>query len=504
MGPIAPGTIGACLTAKERRRAPRGPKGETTPLSDVQASPPSGLRALQPVLETALDAVVVMGDDGTVLDWNAHAEQVFGWTREEAVGRDMADLIIPERMRAAHRAGLRRVLAGGSPRILRRMIEISTLRRDGSEIPVELTVTRPQLAEGPVFLGFIRDISVRKRNEMALRNAERRLRATQDHADVGIAEVDATGRYLRANPAFCEISGLTEQELLRLTFLELTHPDERAKDGRLFAEQIVGARESYTIEKRYLRSDGREVWVSVAASPVRDDDGRFQFGVRVAQDITARRAAEHRQKLLMDELNHRVKNTLAIVLSIASQTSRHVADLDAFRRVFPARIQALAKAHELLTRERWEGAPLRDLLEAELALHALGPGQIQLSGPAVWLNARSAVDIGLIVHELATNAAKHGALSAGGTVEASWSLLGAEDERRIRLCWRERGGPSVRAPARKGFGSKLINALVHDNLGGEAVWRFEPEGLGAEISFPASPPGSRAAVGPNPDAPAEG
>ena len=473
-------------------------------MSDVTALLPPGLNALQPVLETALDAVVLMRGDGAVLDWNAHAERIFGWTREEAVGRDMADLIIPERMRAAHRAGLGRVLSGAASRILGRMIEISALRRDGSEIPVELTVTRPELAEGHVFLGFIRDISVRKRDEMALRNAERRLRATQDHADVGIAEVDALGRYTRVNPAFREISGLTEQELLRTTFLELTHPDDRAKDGRLFAEQIAGARDSYTIEKRYLRSDGREIWVSVAASPVRDDDGRFQFGVRVAQDITVRRAAERRQKLLMDELNHRVKNTLAIVLSIASQTSRHAADLDAFRQVFAARIQALAKAHELLTRERWEGAPLRDLLEAELALHSLAPDRVRLSGPAVWLDARSAVDLGLIVHELATNAAKHGALSAGGTVEASWSLLGGEDQRRIRLCWRERGGPPVRAPEHQGFGSKLINALVHNNLGGEAVWSFEPEGLGTEISFPVSPPGAHATAAPNPAGPADG
>jgi PAS domain S-box-containing protein len=456
-------------------------------MSDVKSSPPPGLNVLQPVLETALDAVVVMGTDGRVLDWNARAEDVFGWKREEAMGRDMAELIIPERMRAAHHAGLRRVLSGGPLHILGRMVELSALRRNGSEFPVELSITRPELAEGQVFLAFIRDISARKRDEMSLRKAERRLRATQDHADVGIAEVGASGGFLRVNPSFCEITGLTKEELLGATFLEFTHPDDRARDAHLFAEQVAGRLGSYTVEKRYRRSDGRDIWVSVNASPVRDDEGGFLFGVRILQDITARRAAEQRQKLLMDEVNHRVNNTLAIVLAMASQTGVYAADLDAFRRAFTARIQALAKSHGLLTRERWEGAPLRELLEAELTLHALEPGQIRLSGPSVWLDPRSAVDVGLIVHELAANAAKHGALSAGGTIEVSWSLLGAEDGRRVKLQWRERGGPQVEAPKRQGFGSKLINSLARDNLGGEAVWRFEPGGLGVDVVFLTSP-----------------
>lgn len=475
-----------------------------TSLSDLKSPPPLGLNTLQPVLATALDAVVVMGTDGKVLDWNVRAEEVFGWTRHEAVGREMAELIIPERLRSAHRAGLRRVLSDGPSRILGRTVEVVALRRNRSEFPVELSVTRPELAEGRVFLAFLRDISVRKRDEAALRNAERRLRATQDHADVGIAEVDASGRYLRANPAFCEIAGLAEEVLLATTFLEITHPDDRAKDARLFAEQVAGERDSYTIEKRYLRHDGREIWVSVSASPVRDDDGDFLFGVRVLQDVTGRRAGEQRQKLLMDELNHRVKNTLALVLAMASQTGRYAADLAAFHTAFAARLKALAKSHELLTRERWEGASLRDLLEAELTLHALEPGRIHLSGAPVWLDPRSAVDVGLIVHELATNAAKYGALSGAGAVDVSWTLLGADARRQVRLEWRERGGPAVRHPGRHGFGSKLINALARDNLGGEAVWRFEPEGLGVDLVFFTAPPGAARSAEPGPAAPAQG
>jgi PAS domain S-box-containing protein len=440
------------------------------------------LHVLRPVLDTALDSVVVMHVDGTVADWNANAEKVFGWSRSEAVGRLLSDLIIPDELKAAHANGLARFLATGQARVLGRMIEVTGLTRDGRLVPVELSITRSELVGGVVFLGFIRDISERRRAEEALRHAEARLRATYEHALVGIAESDAEGRFLGVNPAVIDITGYGRDQLAKMTFLDLTMPEDRDADAAAYARQVAGELDTYTMEKRYRRPDGEMIWVSITASAVRDREGRFLYGIRVIQDVTERKFAQERQRTLLEELNHRVKNTLATVQSLAHQTARHSDDMSSFNTAFQSRLQAMSKTHELLTREHWTGAPLRELLENELRPYTYAePDRATLSGPPVRLNASATVSLALVVHELATNAAKYGALSGTGVVEVTWR---EEDDGRVVLDWTERGGPKVTgAPGRRGFGSKLIERVVAGDLGGAAAFDYRPEGLSARLTF---------------------
>jgi two-component sensor histidine kinase len=210
------------------------------------------------------------------------------------------------------------------------------------------------------------------------------------------------------------------------------------------------------------------------------------WGVFVeGSDVTDRVIAEEQQKLLVDELNHRVKNTLATVQAIAAQTLRTNEDPAAFRHAFEARLMALSATHDLLTQTSWRSAGLRDVVQVEFRPY--DPARYRLDGPDVNLSPSEALTLGLLFHELATNAAKHGALSnATGVVGVAWRVREGRDERRLVLEWRESGGPPVVPPQRRGFGSRLIERSLKGQLGGSANLHFAPNGLHCHVELPLS------------------
>ena len=331
-------------------------------------------------------------------------------------------------------------------------------------------------------VGTLADITARRAVEEALRESEERLRATQEHAGVGIGEIDARGRFLRVNEALCAITGCPREVMLRRSIFDFTHPDALEEERDQYRRQVEGTLGAYTVEKQYRREDERERWVSVASSAVRDVGGRFLYGVRIVQDITDRKLAEARQRLLVSELNHRVKNTLAVVQSIAARSLSGDRTLNEARDVLTKRLQALAKAHLLLTAAEWRGAKLRELAEAELKPYAK---RAEILGEDVTLSPKATLSLGLVLHELATNAAKHGALSApGGQVSVAWEVLNGADARSLRLVWRERGGPPVPAAPRKGFGRVLIEQAAAYDLGGRATLDLRPDGAVYELEAP--------------------
>jgi two-component sensor histidine kinase len=207
-------------------------------------------------------------------------------------------------------------------------------------------------------------------------------------------------------------------------------------------------------------------------------------------DITeARRASEHRE-LLLDELNHRVKNTLAVVQSIAMHTQRSVESQERFSEVFAGRLQALARAHDLLTAEKWDGTWLADVVRTALSPYCGGRAeapQVSVEGPGVRLAPMVAVSLSMAFHELATNAAKYGALSNdSGRLQVAWRSEGSSPPV-ILLEWIERDGPVVVAPRRRGFGSRLIERNVPIELGGRACLEFAPAGVHCRLWLPLSP-----------------
>jgi two-component sensor histidine kinase len=231
-------------------------------------------------------------------------------------------------------------------------------------------------------------------------------------------------------------------------------------------------------------NDGTVLSGLVQAAPLRDQSGRIVGAVSAGLDITERKRTEEHRLLLLNELNHRVKNTLATVQSIAVQSFRRARTYTSGREMFRWRLLALSRAHDVLTNESWEGANLSDIAaQAIIPYRDADPTRFAVSRPAVWLSAKMALSISMALHELATNAVKYGALSnEKGRVSITWRTLKEPDGRRLRLEWSEKDGPPVVPPRRKGFGSRLIERGLAHELGGEVKIEYEPQGVWCEIN----------------------
>jgi PAS domain S-box-containing protein len=331
---------------------------------------------------------------------------------------------------------------------------------------------------------FTLDVTHLYEAERARWESEGRLAATYEAATIGIAEVDEAGLLVRVNDAICKMLGRPREQLLNMRFLDYTHEDDRADDANGYHRQIAGEVGSYSIRKRARKPDGTIVRLDVYSSSVRAHTGEFLYAVRVL-DINERKQAEKRQKSLVDELNHRVKNTLATVQSLSMQTARNSENLQDFSHRYEKRLIGLARAHDLLTMRHWQDAPL-DLLVREVLVPIAGGSdrKLQVSGPSITLNSGVALSLTMVLNELMTNAAKYGALSSeGGRLVLTWQHEGP-DQTVLALTWQERGGPPVPPPTRRGFGMQLIERCIERDLGGELDLAFEPDGLLCRMSFP--------------------
>jgi PAS domain S-box-containing protein len=240
-------------------------------------------------------------------------------------------------------------------------------------------------------------------------------------------------------------------------------------------------------EYRVYRADGSARWILDRAVVFeRNAEGRVTKTLSAAIDIDERKRAEERRTTLINELNHRVKNTLAAVQSIARQTLRSDRPAEQAQELFTDRLVALSAAHDVLTRENWEGAGLREIVDRALeAFMAHGEGRIAIAGPEVRLGSRAALALAMALHELATNALKYGALSGeAGEVTLSWQARAEGAAARLELEWREHGGPPVARPARRGFGSRLLTQGLAADLAGAAQLDFAPDGLVCRITAP--------------------
>jgi PAS domain S-box-containing protein len=311
---------------------------------------------LQTLLDTALDAVIVIDELDLVVGWNANAEQTFGWTAEEALGTRLSELIIPQRYRDAHERGIAHYLATGEGPVLNRRIEIQGINRDGVELQIELSVTASQQFGGRLFVGFLRDISERK-------------------------------------------------------------------------------------------------------------------------------AESERQRRILQESEHRVKNMLTVVAAIAQQTARVSPDIDAFSKSFAGRLESLARAHELLVGQVW-----RDIALSALAERVLGAdvalGRARYGGPEILLKPGQVLGLSMILHELYTNAIKYGALcNDEGRLDLDWVCENGS----VEMVWKEQGPPCESDAMSSGFGNRMIAMSVKSDLKGTIERDWRQEGLTAVLRFPRDP-----------------
>lgn len=453
------------------------------------------LRSTDGLLDVLPVATFLTDAEGRMLQYNTRAAEI--WGRTPAPGElyqtfTAAGLQFEADGTPVQGTLLAGVLATGVPV---RDVERWVVRADGKQIAIAINIEPLRNNRGEL-VGAVQcmaDITDRRRMTEALqesrrtaREQEQRLAATYEHAAIGIAEIAPDGCFLRVNEAICAITGRTRDELLSSRLFRFTHPEDVDADCDAFRKQVLGELEFYSIEKRFRRPDGRVIWMSVRSSPVRTAEGTLLCVVRVVQDVTERKQAELRQKLLVDELNHRVKNTLATVQSLASQTARSRSNPKDFSRAFEGRLIALSKAHDQLTRRHWENAELRELLAASLAPYATAAAErIVLRGEDLVLRPRAVLTLAMAVHELTTNAAKYGALSTpAGRVEVRWQPEERDGKPMLVIAWIESGGPTVEPPARRSFGSRLIEGGIAAELGGQAVLEYVPEGLRCELRVP--------------------
>ena len=454
------------------------------------------LRASDGILDMLPIATFICDAKGTILQYNSRAVEI--WGREPRPGQTHHQFTAAARFfdidgTPLQRSELAEVLATGKPaRDVERIVE----RMDGVRVTVSLNIDPLRNAKGDV-IGAVNcfiDITERKRTAAALEQSrlhaleqEQRWAATYEHAAIGISEVAPDGRFLRVNEAICAITGYSREHLLASKLFTHTYPADADADREGFRKQVNGDLEFYSVEKRFNRKDGHVIWLSVRSSPVRAADGHLLYLVRIVRDVTERKAAEQRQKLLIDELNHRVKNTLATVQSLAFQTVHGAPTPAVFRESFEGRLIALSKAHDQLTRHHWESAELRELLSASIAPYmGAGSERIVLRGEDIVLRQRAVLTLAMAFHELTTNAAKYGALSVPcGLIEIRWQVRDDDGSRPLlRIEWVEQGGPAVAEPQQRGFGSKLIEGSIAAELGGSARLEFKPAGLRCEIVIP--------------------
>lgn len=372
-------------------------------------------------------------------------------------------------------------------------------RRADGEIRILETHAEPRFDPNGAFTGMIGvnvDVTDQRRAQTELSESEARLRALADNLPYGmiyqiVRDEAGVRRFSFVSSRCKELNGVEAEAAIANPLL--LHSQIHEDDRELFTaaeESAFAAMKPFEAEARVRKPDGEVRWYRIASAPRRLADGSVVWdGVQV--DIHDMKVADERRALLMKEMSHRIKNTLSTVLSIASQTGRHAADFASFNRSFQARLLALSKSHDLLMKDARGTADLREILETELLPYSADTAHartLTLNGEPVRLSTRAAVGLGLVVHELATNAAKYGAYSGAGSIDVSWRV----EDGSVLLQWRERGGPVVSAPSRTGFGSRLIDSVLRGELGGAAASRFAPQGFEADLHFQTVSPGEHA------------
>lgn len=446
---------------------------------------------LRRVLDSLFTFVGVLAPDGTLLEANRAPLEAAGLTIADVRGRLFWECPWwdhdPAMQAAAREACLR--AAAGQPSRFDAVVRMA----GDSRMRIDFQIAPLRDAQGRIthLIPSAIDVTARRAAEEALAESETRLRLAQEAAEVGVFERYLPGQDAHWSASMFRLYGLdpagrdpwvSAEEHMAL----LLPADRAAHEERRQASRGDPTQTRFAYEFRIRRADTGEVrWIASRGEIVRDEDGRATVVRGVNYDVTERRRAEERQMLLAREVDHRAKNALAVVQSIIGLTRD--ADPERFRKAVIGRIAALARAHTLLARDGWDGAELRELVAEEVAPYrGAGPGapeRVTLAGPDVELAAGAAQPVAMALHELATNAAKYGALSVpSGRVAIAWAR--AEDGG-LALRWLEQGGPPVDgAPARRGFGSSVIRNTVERQLGGRTRFEWRAEGLAVELLLP--------------------
>ena len=299
---------------------------------------------------------------------------------------------------------------------------------------------------------------------------------------------EPTNPIIFANDSFLSLTGYDREEVLGQAFTFLMMPGTAPEALAQMAGKLEGGHDNGS-ENPYCRKDGSEFWAATFISPVRDENGEVVQNFVSIVDHTRHRQEQAHSRMLIDELNHRVKNTLSTVQAIARQALRRAADPELIRESIESRLFALARSHDLLTQENWKGVGLLDLVNAALEPFGVADGKAErliVNGENVRLLPKQVLALGIAFHELATNATKHGAFSnETGSILIAWTVESTPQGNQLILHWQEKNGPPVTPPSRKGFGSQVIERGLAHELQGTVHLDFAADGVACTINVPA-------------------
>jgi PAS domain S-box-containing protein len=324
----------------------------------------------------------------------------------------------------------------------------------------------------------------RRQHEAVVEESEARLQEALTAGAVTAFEWDPHSDLPRRSENAAQILGFDRRQTFTgAQFLARVHPEDRPLFKALVDKVRVDS-PSYSVTFRFIRPDGREVWLEETASAEFDKTGRFVRLKGLTRDITKRKRAEERQDLLIAELDHRVKNVLARVAVVAMHTRQGSRTMDEFVKALNGRIQSMAAAHALLSQRRWRRVGLTDIVRRQLAPYTTDTNT-KVSGPDIMLTSAETEAVAMVIHELVTNAAKYGALSSpDGSVSVSWDRTGTDGGSTLTIIWGELGGPPIAAPHECGYGTTLIRGLIPHELGGTVDLRFPSDGACCKIQIP--------------------
>jgi PAS domain S-box-containing protein len=446
---------------------------------------------LQAIVDATPECIKVVTEDGSLMQMNeAGLAMIEAHSMDHVRDACVFELVAPEH-REVWKANHQRVCNGEQ---LSWTFDVIGLA--GARINMETHAVPLRLPDGrKAHLAVTHNITQRMKDEQTLRESERHLSELLDRLAVAVYTTDAQGYLTFYNEAAVALWGYRPVvgKMQWCGSWKMQWPDGRELPhgecymaAALRGENVVQGGEGFI-----LRQDGSRIPFAAYPAALRNAKGHITGAVNMCVDISRHKQAEAQQRALINELNHRVKNTLMTVQSIGTYSLRNAQVETHFRETFSARLMALSKAHDLLTHQQWQGTRLKAVIEQEVAPYAEqgGAERVQLSGDDHDLEPREALTLAMVFHELMTNAAKYGALSSPeGHLQLGWHV--GEDEASglpcLNLDWKERDGPRVSTPSAKGFGSRLIERSITRELKGHVLTTFAPEGAECHLSIPLS------------------
>ena len=428
------------------------------------------------------DAIESLSLEGTILTWNRASEELYGYTTEEAIGQPFA-LIVPDERRGEIARIIDAARAGDNL-----WLETVRRRKNGSFLEVSLDVAPIRTSNG-VVIGIstiTRDISERRRQEAVLQEREEQFRTLANSIPQLAWMANSDGHVVWYNERWYDYTGTRPEQMEGEDWQRVYDPDTLPEVLERW-KQSVRTGEPFDMTFRLKGADGVFRPFLTRVMPLRERSGVVARWFGTNTDITEQVEHEAQLNFVMRELSHRSKNLLAVVQAMARQTMQHSGTFEDFEGRFMGRLHGLARSHDVLVRQDWTGASIRELVRAQLAPFVREDGMnVELSGENLILKPDAVQNLGFALFELATNAVKYGALAApSGKITIRWERVDAGERKCVRFVWQESGGPPVDQPRRKGFGAMVIERFMAATFGGRVESAFLPHGFSWTLEIPA-------------------